>query len=222
MRASDRGHGQGPSPTSSEGAKESGARPAQADPQHAVRRAGPGRRSPASCCCATSARCPATQLPPHACGPRASCSSTSTTPEPLRPEDVAVGSLTFAKPEGLDESTTRTSRRDRQGRPDDRPAASRRTSRTSASGLVATRASSPSRRSAPTSAARSACTSSRRTTCSARATSRPSTSPTAPGSSSARPVTPCRSCAISVNDEGYLEAHGDFDEPVGPSFWERG
>ncbi|MGH4027727.1 cytochrome bc1 complex Rieske iron-sulfur subunit [Actinomycetota bacterium Odt1-20B] len=27
---------------------------------------------------------------------------------------------------------------------------------------------------------------------------------------------------ISVNDEGYLEALGDFDEPVGPAFWERG
>ncbi|MGW5969105.1 cytochrome bc1 complex Rieske iron-sulfur subunit [Streptomyces sp. NPDC055186] len=27
---------------------------------------------------------------------------------------------------------------------------------------------------------------------------------------------------IGVNDEGYLEALGDFDEPVGPSFWERG
>ncbi|MDQ8701439.1 Rieske 2Fe-2S domain-containing protein [Streptomyces sp. LHD-70] len=27
---------------------------------------------------------------------------------------------------------------------------------------------------------------------------------------------------IGVNEEGYLEALGDFDEPVGPSFWERG
>jgi ubiquinol-cytochrome c reductase iron-sulfur subunit len=27
---------------------------------------------------------------------------------------------------------------------------------------------------------------------------------------------------ISVNDNGYLEALGDFTEPVGPSFWERG
>ena len=27
---------------------------------------------------------------------------------------------------------------------------------------------------------------------------------------------------ISVNDEGYLEALGDFEEPVGPAFWERG
>jgi ubiquinol-cytochrome c reductase iron-sulfur subunit len=27
---------------------------------------------------------------------------------------------------------------------------------------------------------------------------------------------------ISVNDQGYLEALGDFEVPVGPSFWERG
>lgn len=27
---------------------------------------------------------------------------------------------------------------------------------------------------------------------------------------------------ISVNDEGFLQAEGDFAEPVGPSFWERG
>ncbi|MFJ4683267.1 Rieske 2Fe-2S domain-containing protein [Streptomyces sp. NPDC088789] len=27
---------------------------------------------------------------------------------------------------------------------------------------------------------------------------------------------------IGVNDEGYLQALGDFEEPVGPSFWERG
>jgi ubiquinol-cytochrome c reductase iron-sulfur subunit len=27
---------------------------------------------------------------------------------------------------------------------------------------------------------------------------------------------------IGVNEQGYLEAHGDFEEPVGPAFWERG
>jgi ubiquinol-cytochrome c reductase iron-sulfur subunit len=27
---------------------------------------------------------------------------------------------------------------------------------------------------------------------------------------------------IGVNSEGFLEALGDFDEPVGPAFWERG
>jgi ubiquinol-cytochrome c reductase iron-sulfur subunit len=28
--------------------------------------------------------------------------------------------------------------------------------------------------------------------------------------------------AITVDSNGYLIAEGDFDEPVGPSFWERG
>ncbi len=28
--------------------------------------------------------------------------------------------------------------------------------------------------------------------------------------------------ALAVDDEGYLVAQSDFDEPVGPSFWERG
>jgi ubiquinol-cytochrome c reductase iron-sulfur subunit len=28
--------------------------------------------------------------------------------------------------------------------------------------------------------------------------------------------------AITVDDEGYLVARGDFSQPVGPSFWERG
>ena len=27
---------------------------------------------------------------------------------------------------------------------------------------------------------------------------------------------------ITVDDAGYLVAEGDFDQPVGPSFWERG
>nr|WP_228386395.1 Rieske 2Fe-2S domain-containing protein [Ornithinicoccus halotolerans] len=27
---------------------------------------------------------------------------------------------------------------------------------------------------------------------------------------------------ISVDEEGYLQAEGDFEEPVGPSYWERG
>ena len=26
---------------------------------------------------------------------------------------------------------------------------------------------------------------------------------------------------ITVDDEGYLVAQGDFTEPVGPSYWER-
>ena len=26
---------------------------------------------------------------------------------------------------------------------------------------------------------------------------------------------------ISVNNDGFLEAQGDFEEPVGPAYWER-
>lgn len=33
---------------------------------------------------------------------------------------------------------------------------------------------------------------------------------------------PLPQLALAVDDEGYLVAQGDFDEPVGPSFWERG
>ena len=75
-------------------------------------------------------------------------------------------------------ASTRTERRPRaegQGR---RPADAARPERhqeRQGAATGATRASSPTPRSAPTSAARSACTSSRRTTCCARATSRPST-----------------------------------------------
>ena len=86
----------------------------------------------------------------------------------------------------------------------------------------ATTASSATPRSAPMSAARSACGSNRPTTCCARATSRRSTWPTAAGSSSARRRGHCRSSPIGLDSEGYLIAMHDFNEPVGPSFWERG
>lgn len=33
---------------------------------------------------------------------------------------------------------------------------------------------------------------------------------------------PLPQLALSVDTDGYLVAQGDFDEPVGPSFWERG
>jgi ubiquinol-cytochrome c reductase iron-sulfur subunit len=33
---------------------------------------------------------------------------------------------------------------------------------------------------------------------------------------------PLPQLALMVDDEGYLVAQADFDEPVGPSFWERG
>jgi ubiquinol-cytochrome c reductase iron-sulfur subunit len=33
---------------------------------------------------------------------------------------------------------------------------------------------------------------------------------------------PLPQLAISVDDEGYFVAQGDFAEPIGPSYWERG
>ena len=33
---------------------------------------------------------------------------------------------------------------------------------------------------------------------------------------------PLPQLAISVDDEGYFVAEGDFEEPIGPSYWERG
>ena len=39
---------------------------------------------------------------------------------------------------------------------------------------------------------------------------------------SARPPGRCRNSPIDVDDEGYFVAKGDFNEPVGPGFWERG
>ena len=144
------------------------------------------------------------------------------TNEPLRPADVAVGSLTFAMPEGLEEHDEDFQTRDRQGRPDDRPASSRTTSRTSASssgryqGIVAyskicTHVGCPiSLYEQQTHHVLCPCHQS-----------------TFDLSDGARVIFGPAGHAlpqlrIGVNDEGYLEALGDFDEPVGPAFWERG
>ncbi len=109
-----------------------------------------------------------------------------------------------------------------QGRGDPGQDGARTRSSTSTAGRTGpSTASSATRRSAPTSGARSPCTSAPRTTCCARATSRPSTSPTAPRWCSDRPPGRCRSCHSGEDDEGYLVAKEDFDEPVGASFWER-
>ncbi len=101
------------------------------------------------------------------------------TNQPLRPEDVAVGSLTFAKPDGLEETDEEFQT--------ELAKAALMIVRLQPDNIKDKRelnwshdASSRSPRSAPTSAARSRCTSSRRTTCCARATSPPSTSPTVP------------------------------------------
>lgn len=116
------------------------------------------------------------------------------TNEPLRPSDVAVGSLTFAMPEGLEEHD--------EDFQNEIAKAALMIIRLEPDSIKDKRelewsheASWRTRRSAPTSVARSPCTSSRRTTRSAPATSPPSTLPTVPGSSSVPPVTPCRSCA---------------------------
>ena len=84
-----------------------------------------------------------------------------------------------------------------------------------------TTASSPTPRSARTSAAPSPCTSSRRTTCCAPATSRSSTSPNGAAVIFGPAARPLPQLPITVDDEGYLVARSDFTEPVGPSFWER-
>ncbi len=102
------------------------------------------------------------------------------TGEPLRPEDIAVGSLTFAKPEGLEEhdhgfmnEIAKAALMIVRLQPED--IKDKRELDWSHEGIVAfskicTHVAAPS-----------ASTSSRRTTRSARATSPPSTSPTVPG-----------------------------------------
>ena len=61
-----------------------------------------------------------------------------------------------------------------------------------------------------------------RACCCARATSRRSTCSTGPGRCSAPRPGRCRSSRSALDDDGYLVATGDFSEPVGPGFWDRG
>ena len=155
---------------------------------------------------------------------RPSCSSAASRPqdenpvELLEPHDVEEGHAPGARPRGHADPRRRRHARLRRprhprgaGRSSATPTAtsSRRPRRSCCSCACSPRdlnetpeqrrtgrttASSRTPRSAPTSAAPSPCTSSRRTTCCARATSRSSTWPTAPRSSSARPRVRCRSC----------------------------
>ena len=86
--------------------------------------------------------------------------------------------------------------------------------------------SSPTRGSAPMRAARSRSTgrrssspTSRGPRSSAPATTRRSTPrPAAPSPSGRRGGT-CRCCRSTIDRSGYLRAKGNFDEPVGPSWW---
>ncbi len=56
----------------------------------------------------------------------------------------------------------------------------------------------------------------------ARAINRSSTSSRTARSSPGPPITRCRGCRSQSASDGILRATGDFPEPVGPGFWERG
>jgi ubiquinol-cytochrome c reductase iron-sulfur subunit len=143
------------------------------------------------------------------------------TNEPLRPEDVTVGSLTFAKPEGLEEhdhdfqtEIAKAALMIVRLQPDD--IKDRRELEWSHEGIVAyskicTHVGCPiSLYEQQTHHVLCPCHQS-----------------TFDLSDGARVIFgpaghPLPQLRIGVNNEGYLEALGDFDEPVGPAFWERG
>ena len=138
------------------------------------------RRCPLVVCCATSARCPAPCSADTiwSQGIRLVVDDVGT--PPIQPEDIPVGGLVNAVPANLEEVEEEEGNLNARAKATDhpRPDGARTRSSRSRARTGTTRASSPTPRSAPTSAARSACTSSAPTTCSARATSRRSTSPT--------------------------------------------
>ncbi|MGA5418927.1 Rieske 2Fe-2S domain-containing protein [Streptomyces lavendulocolor] len=143
------------------------------------------------------------------------------TNEPLRPEDVAVGSLTFAKPEGLEESDHDFNNKIAKDalmivriQPED--IKDKRELEWSHEGIVAfskicTHVGCPiSLYEQQTHHVLCPCHQS-----------------TFDLSDGARVIFGPAGHAlpqlrIGVNDEGFLEALGDFAEPVGPAFWERG
>ncbi|MGW7379373.1 cytochrome bc1 complex Rieske iron-sulfur subunit [Streptomyces sp. NPDC054794] len=143
------------------------------------------------------------------------------TNEPLRPEDVAVGSLTFAKPEGLEETDEEFQTEIAKAalmivrlQPDN--IKDKRELEWSHEGIVAyskicTHVGCPiSLYEQQTHHVLCPCHQS-----------------TFDLSDGARVIFGPAGHAlpqlrIGVNDEGYLEALGDFEEPVGPAFWERG
>ena len=99
---------------------------------------------------------------------------TDPTGRPIKAADIPIGDG-HPRPARGHRRTPPPAQRAGQGHHARDPARAGRDPGPEAARLVGGRASSPTPRSARTSAARSACTSSRRTTCSARATSRPST-----------------------------------------------
>ncbi|GAA4922900.1 Rieske 2Fe-2S domain-containing protein [Streptomyces coeruleoprunus] len=143
------------------------------------------------------------------------------TNEPLRPEDVAVGSLTFAMPEGLEESDHNFNNEIAKAalmivrlQPED--IKDKRELEWSHDGIVAfskicTHVGCPiSLYEQQTHHVLCPCHQS-----------------TFDLSDGARVIFGPAGHAlpqlrIGVNDKGFLEALGDFDEPVGPAFWERG
>ncbi|MFE4860951.1 Rieske 2Fe-2S domain-containing protein [Streptomyces sp. NPDC056670] len=143
------------------------------------------------------------------------------TNEPLRPEDLLVGSLTFAKPEGLEEDAEDFQTQIAKAalmlvriKPED--IKDKRELEWSHQGIVAyskicTHVGCPiSLYEQQTHHVLCPCHQS-----------------TFDLSDGARVIFgpaghPLPQLRIGVNDEGYLEALGDFDEPVGPAFWERG
>ncbi|MFF2190870.1 Rieske 2Fe-2S domain-containing protein [Streptomyces sp. NPDC058155] len=143
------------------------------------------------------------------------------TSEPLRPEDVTVGSLTFAQPEGLDEHNENFNNEIAKAalmivriQPED--IKDKRELEWSHEGIVAyskicTHVGCPiSLYEQQTHHVLCPCHQS-----------------TFDLSDGARVIFGPAGHAlpqlrIGVNGEGYLYALGDFDEPVGPSFWERG
>ena len=74
---------------------------------------------------------------------------------------------------------------------------------------------------APTSAARSASTSRSSSCWCARATSRCSTSVTAPCPQFGPAPRPLPQLPLYIDRGGYLRAQAGYDQPVGPGFWER-
>ncbi|MFF3321919.1 Rieske 2Fe-2S domain-containing protein [Streptomyces sp. NPDC002889] len=143
------------------------------------------------------------------------------TNEPLRPEDIAVGSLTFAMPEGLEESDHEFNTEIAKAalmivriQPDD--IKDKRQLEWSHEGIVAyskicTHVGCPiSLYEQQTHHVLCPCHQS-----------------TFDLSDGARVIFgpaghPLPQLRIGVNAEGNLEARGDFEEPVGPAFWERG